>query len=75
LKVGDVDLTSYPDIAHIKVERKRGRKFVGKRKGGQGQVYFTFCTPEAKKALKEYLEAWKRAGENLTDESPLIGDS
>ncbi len=75
LKVGDVDLTSQPDVARIKVERKRGRKFVGKRRGGQGRIYFTFCTPEAKKALTEYLEARKRAGENLTVESPLIGDS
>ena len=75
LVVGDVDLTSYPDVARIKVERKRGRKFVGKRRGGQGRVYFTFCTPEAKKALTEYFEARKRAGENLSAESPLIGDS
>ena len=75
LVVGDVDLTSYPDVARIKVERKRGRKFVGKRRGGQGRVYFTFCTPEAKKALTEYFEARKRAGENLSVESPLIGDS
>jgi integrase len=74
LKVGNVDF-NYPDVALIKVERKPGRKFVGKRRGGQGRVYYTFITPEAKKTLMEYLEERRRAGENLTAESPLIGDA
>jgi len=75
LKVGDVDFDSYPDVAKIKVERKRGRKFVGKRRGSQGRVFFTWITEEAKKALMEYLEERKRAGETLTPESPLFEDS
>lgn len=75
LKVGDVDFDSYPDVAKIKVERKRGRKFVGKRRGSQGRVFFTWTTEEAKKALMEYLEERKRAGETLTPDSPLFGDS
>jgi hypothetical protein len=75
LKAGDVDFDSYPDVAKIKVERKRGRKFVGKRRGSQGRVFFTWITEEAKKALKEYLEERKRAGETLTPDSPLFEDS
>jgi integrase len=75
LKVGDVDFDSYPDVAKIKVERKRGRKFVGKRRGSQGRVFFTWITEEAKKALMEYLEERKRAGETLTPDSPLFEDS
>jgi integrase len=75
LKVGDVDFVSYPDVGKIKVERKRGRKFVGKRRGSQGRVFFTWITEEAKKALMEYLEERKRAGEALTPESPLFEDS
>jgi integrase len=75
LKVGDVDFDSYPDVAKIKVERKRGRKFVGKRRGSQGRVFFTWITEEAKKALKEYLEERRRAGETLTPDSPLFEDS
>jgi integrase len=71
LKVGDADF-SYPDVARIKVERKRGRKFMGKRMGSQGRVFFTFITPEARKSLQEYLEERKRTKEKLTSESPLI---
>ena len=75
LKVGDVDFESYPDVAKIKVERKRGRKFVGKRRGSQGRVFFTWITEEAKRALMEYLEERKRAGETLIPDSPLFEDS
>jgi integrase len=75
LKVGDVDFDSYPDVAKIKVERKRGRKFVGKRRGSQGRMFFTWITEEAKKTLMEYLEERRRAGETLTPDSPLFEDS
>ena len=74
LKVGDVNF-NYPDVAAIKVKRKRGRKFIGKSRRSQGRVFYTFITPEAKEALKKYLEERKRAGEKLTPESPLIGDA
>jgi integrase len=73
LKVGDVDW-NFPDVACIKVERQRGRKFIGKRGVAQGKVYYTFISPEAKEELKKYLEERKRAGEKITPESPLIGD-
>jgi len=53
LVVGDVNF-DYPDVAAIKVERRRGRKFIGKRRGSQGKVFYTFVTPEAKDALKKY---------------------
>lgn len=75
LKVGDVDF-NYPDVACIKVEKRPGRKFTtSKRAGRQGKALFTFITPEAKKALGEYLEERKRTEERLTPESPLIGDA
>lgn len=73
LKVGNVNF-DYPDVASIKVERQRGRKFVGKRRGGQGRVFYSFMTQEAKEALMKYLEERKTAGEKMTPESPLIGD-
>lgn len=73
LKVGNVNF-DYPDVASIKVERQRGRKFVGKRRGGQGRVFYSFMTQEAKEALSKYLEERKIAGEKVTPDSPLIGD-
>jgi integrase len=73
LRVGDVDF-GYPDVASIKVERRRGRKFISRRRGSQGSVFFTFMTPEAKKSLQEYLAQRKNEGENITAESPLITD-
>jgi len=51
LKVGDVDFDSYPDMARIKVERKPGCKFTSKGRGGQGRMFLTWITEEAKKAL------------------------
>ena len=74
LKVGDVDF-SYPDVARLTVERKRGRKFGSKRSRSAGRYFVTFITPEAKKALKQYLEEREAAGEDLTKQSPLIGDA
>ena len=74
LKLDDVDL-SYPDVARITVERKRGRKFGSKRSRGSGRFYCTFITPEAKQALQQYLKEREAAGEHLTPESPLISDA
>lgn len=72
LKVGDVDL-SYPDVARLTVERKRGRKF-SKRGRGAGRFFCSFLTPEAKTSLMQYLTEREQAGEILTPESPLISD-
>ena len=74
LKVGNLNL-KYPDVASLKVERQRGRKFGGRAGRGQAKVFFTFLTGEAKDVLVKYLEERKRKGERLTEESPLIGDS
>lgn len=74
LDVGDVDL-NYPDVARITVERKRGRKFSGKRSGTVAKLFCTFITPEAKTALLQYFKEREAAGEKLGPESPLIGDA
>jgi integrase len=73
LKMGDVDM-SYPDVARIQVERKKGRKFTTKRSPGSGKLYCTFITPEAKKALQIYISERENNGEKITSESPLITD-
>ncbi len=36
------------------------------------EQYITFCTPETRAAIEEYLEWRKRLGEKLTPESPLF---
>jgi len=74
LRVGDVDF-SYPDVARLTVKRKRGRKFGNKRGRNAGRYFVSWVTPEAKKALRHYLEERQAAGEQLTEESPLIGDA
>jgi integrase len=74
LRVGDVDF-SYPDVARLTVKRKRGRKFGNKRGRNAGRYFVSWMTPEAKKALRHYLEERQAAGEKLTEESPLIGDA
>jgi integrase len=39
---------------------------------GTREEYFTFCTPEAAKAIDTYLDSRVRAGEKLTDNAPLF---
>ncbi len=39
---------------------------------GTNQEYYTFCTPEAKKALDSYFEIRKRHGETITGKCPVI---
>jgi len=74
LTVGDVDF-SYPDVARFTVVRKAGRKFGSKRSGSSGSLFITWITPEAKQALKSYLEERERSGETVTNDSPLFTDA
>ena len=39
---------------------------------GSKEEYITFCTPEATKAIDEYLQFRQRSGETLTEDSPLF---
>jgi len=34
--------------------------------------YYSFCTPEARAAIEEYLSLRRKAGENVSDDSPLF---
>lgn len=74
LKVGDVDFT-YPDVARLTVERKRGRKFSTKRNGSQGRLFVSWITPEARKNLHQYLKEREAQGETVTPGSPLFTDA
>lgn len=75
LRVGDVNF-DYPDVARILVEEGQGRKFRNNTRGlDSGRLFITWMTPEAKKALTQYLQERKNFGENVSAESPLIGDA
>jgi integrase len=39
---------------------------------GSKEEYITFCTPEATRAIDEYLQFRQRSGETLTEDSPLF---
>ncbi|MFZ0894842.1 MAG: tyrosine-type recombinase/integrase [Candidatus Nitrosopolaris sp.] len=39
---------------------------------GSKEEYITFCTPEAAKAIDDYLQFRQRSGETLTEDSPLF---
>ena len=45
--------------------------YVYKGQKGKGQ-YYTFCTPEAAKAIDNYLEFRERCGEKINPQSPLF---
>jgi integrase len=72
LKVGNVDFKTYPDVAVVKVENGKGRKFSVKRGVSSGKLYFTFFSPEAKTELKNYIAERENKGEKITSESPLV---
>ncbi len=62
-----------PHLALGHLER-RGELYkisVYKGQKGKGQ-YYTFCTPEAAKAIDTYLEFRKRCGEKIEPSSPLF---
>ena len=42
---------------------------------GTKEHYYTFCSPECRKYIEQYLEFRTRYGENLTPESPLFRKS
>ena len=71
LTIGDVNF-DYDDVAKVTVMKKAGRKFSSKNIQGTKNFYCTFVTPEAKKALLEYMELRERRGEKLRPDSPLF---
>ncbi|MDR0471476.1 MAG: site-specific integrase [Nitrososphaerota archaeon] len=73
LTIGDVDLSSYSDVARITVARKAGRKFSNRGRAA-GRLFVTWITPEAKATLQAYFLERQTHGETLTAQSPLIGD-
>jgi hypothetical protein len=42
---------------------------------GESEEYITYCTPECKNAIDEYIKFGERAGEKLTPDSLLIRDA
>ena len=64
LKIGNVDFGTYKDVAIVNVPSEISKGHVR---------YVTFLTPEAKRTLQQYLEVRRRMGEQVADESPLIG--
>lgn len=68
---GDVSF-DYPDVARIKVLRRKGRKLSASA-GAEGRFFFiTWITPEAKNLLLDYKRLREQRGEVITAESPLI---
>ncbi|MFB0543729.1 MAG: hypothetical protein ACETVR_03000 [Candidatus Bathyarchaeia archaeon] len=64
---------NYPDVARITIRRAPGRKFIKRgARGGEGNLYVTWITPEAKDLLLEYKRYRESIGEKITAESPLI---
>ncbi len=63
LKLGDIDLESYPDIAIIKIRPELSKNRIG---------YYTLITGEARKILEEYLEWRRKKGDKLDEDSWLF---
>jgi integrase len=60
LQVKDLTEIESPDVYQIEVYKKYKERYV------------TYCTPESKKYLREYLDYRKRRGERIQDNTPLF---
>lgn len=58
-------------LKHLKAENKYNIFIIDVYKQAK-EHYFTFCTPESRKAIEEYIEWRARLGEKITPESPLF---
>jgi integrase len=58
-------------LGHLQKRDQIYKINVYKGQKGKGQ-YYTFCTPEATKAIDAYLEFRERCGEKLNPQSPLF---
>jgi integrase len=58
-------------VGHLERKGELYKINVYKGQKGKGQ-YYTFCTPEAAKAIDTYLEFRERCGEKITPNSPLF---
>ncbi|MDQ3902599.1 MAG: site-specific integrase [Thermoproteota archaeon] len=61
LKVGHLTLVPEHDLYQIHVDAY-----------SKEDDYFTFCTPECRKAIDSYLQFRRQCGENITGKSPLL---
>jgi len=73
VRIGAFDYFRVGDLTPVMREGRlvAGRLVVYR---GEPEEYFTFVTPEAFTAVKEYLDFRREHGEHITDDSPLIRD-
>jgi integrase len=68
MRVGALSVTR---LGHLKRMHDLYKISVYEGQKGKGK-YYTFCTPEAAKAIDSYLQFRERCGEKLTTDSPLF---
>jgi integrase len=73
IRIGAFDYLKWGDIEPIE---KNGEAVAARIKiyAGTNDEYFGFITPEAFRAVKEYIDYRKEQGERIAKESPLIRD-
>ena len=73
IKLSDIEGLDLKDISFgdFKASRITVRRNLSKTR----REYFTFISPEGQKYIQEYLKERRKAGEELTEDSPLIAFS
>lgn len=73
IRVGAFEYLSWGDITPVE---KAGRVVAAKVRvySGTNEEYFSFVTPEAYSALKEYIDFRAKSGETITQTSPVLRD-
>lgn len=73
IRVGAFEFLNWGDVTPIKSgDELVAAKVIVYR--GEQDEYFTFCSPETYRALKDYVDFRVQFGEVVTDSSPLIRD-
>jgi hypothetical protein len=69
MRVGAIPSLRIKDL--IPIDKYQSYKIIAYAKSNKSR-YYTFCTPEARKEIDEYLEWRKRWGEKLVEEAPVF---
>lgn len=73
IRVGAWDFLHWEDIEPIQQDGELAAAKITVYRGETDQ-YFSFITPEAYRALKEYMDFRERSGEKISPSSPLMRD-
>ena len=69
MRIGSLPMLKIGDLIHIDTQKIYQIRLYANSKSNR---HYTFCTPECRKAIDNYLEFRRSCGENIMPKSPLL---